>query len=232
MVLHGNDANTDTSRPPALDGLTVKEAIPANCLQFNTGFNAGTAIAGNYYALEFGSLNGSNIAGSAYLKNDTTSSIGSVEMITDLSANSPTDESNYKFLLHDGTCTAPTSPFGIGGDNPELGAAGLDGSTGRLRTQSVLSNASAYTGTRAIALNNSEYVVLVTNNAKTTALACASLSPVLGAAPVAPEPPAEFSGTVAEATTVEDIQTGVGLPFGGRQQGYRSGNSASVHRLL
>ncbi len=205
MVLHGNEGNADITRPAALDGLTVREAIPANCLQFNTGFNAGSPILGNYYGLEFASLNGSNIAGNAYLKNDTTSTAGSVELVTDLSANSATDENTYRFLLHNGTCSAPTSPFGIGGDSPDIGAAGLDGNTGRLRTQAALSNASPYTGARAGALNNSEYVVLVTNNLKTTALACASMSPELGAAPDAPAPPAEFSGTVAEATTIEDI---------------------------
>ncbi|MBT8240724.1 MAG: DUF4214 domain-containing protein, partial [Acidimicrobiia bacterium] len=191
-------------RPAALDGITVEEAIPANCLAFASGFGTGAAISGNYYALQFESLNDSNIAGNAYLKNDTTSAIGSVELITDLSANSPTDTASYNFLLHDGTCDAAVAPFGIGGDNPAIGGS-IDGNTGRIRTQSVLSNTSAYTGERAVALNAGDYVVVVTNDAKTTALACASMSPVFGDAPEAPEPPQPFSGTVAQATTIDEI---------------------------
>ncbi|MFW2380727.1 MAG: hypothetical protein ACN4GZ_03135, partial [Acidimicrobiales bacterium] len=37
LVLHGNEGNGDDTEPAALDGLEVQEAIPANCLQVNTG---------------------------------------------------------------------------------------------------------------------------------------------------------------------------------------------------
>ncbi|MGI9610529.1 MAG: hypothetical protein ACR2NL_09590, partial [Acidimicrobiia bacterium] len=203
LVLHGNEGNGDTSRPAALDGLTVEEAIPANCLQVSAGFGSGTALAGNYYSLAFASLGGSNIAGGAYLKNTTTSAADSVQLVTDLSANSPTDTANYKFVLHDGTCDAPVVPFGIGGDDPEIG--GLDGNTGRLRSQMALSNATGFTGPRAAALNNGDYVVVVTDNTKATALACASMQRIFADAPEAPEPPSEFDGTVAEASTIDEI---------------------------
>lgn len=206
LVLLGREGQTDTSRPADRDGLTIQETEPSNCALL-TGGDGGSADAGNYYNLTFEEIAASGISGAAYLKNTTGGGIGSLELSTDLAVPAGNTDT-YSFTLHDAgadMCAAThTAPFGIGGDNAELGT--LDGNTDRLRTISgPLSNSSAFTGDRASAVNNGDYVLLVTNNSKDTALACAQLSRMFAEAPETPEPPVAFDGTVAEATSIEEI---------------------------
>ncbi|NNF53516.1 MAG: DUF4214 domain-containing protein [Acidimicrobiales bacterium] len=205
LVLLGSESETDTSRPADRQGLTVQETIPSNCALFT---NAQTGSGSEQmYNLDFVSYNGSNIAGPAFLKNNVNGVVGSVELFMLTSANSPTDGNVYKvrFAAPDSMqCSGDIAEQKIlPADNSDLGS-GITGANGVLRAN--LTNASGYSTTLE-ALNNDEFTIIITDDVvtPTTVHACANMRAARLAPPETPDPPAPFDGTVAEATTIDEI---------------------------
>jgi hypothetical protein len=208
IVVHGNQAQTDTTtRPLGPANLNVQELEPVACGLLGAG--ADSFINGNYYSLDFQPVGASELSGLGYLKNTTAGDAGAIEVQMELDAGTLTGV--HKVVLDgDTSCDSLAAPIGIQTIAPDLkvnGTADVDVNSGVLRSfEGPLLNTGAFEGDDATLINDGEFSILVTNEAKTTVLACAQLSPSFGAAPDAPAPPEEFSGTVAEATTIEDIQ--------------------------
>ncbi len=202
LVLLGSESEPDTSDANRRNGLTLQETHPSNCAQF---VSSGTSTGGQLYNLDFVSYNASNIAGPGFLKNNANGAAGSVELLLLTSANSPTDGSAYKARLaapDSMQCSADLAEQkSLPADNSDLGS-GFNANNGVLRAN--LSNASGYTTTLS-ALNNDEYTIIITDNPATKVFACANMRAARLAPPETPEPPVAFSGTVAEATSIDEI---------------------------
>ncbi len=211
IVVHGNESNSDMTVLPAPLNLMVRQAQPVACGQLGVG-DATAPINGNYYALEFEEVGSSGYSGTGTLKNTTASDAGSVEAHVLINAPAAAAGVHKVVLDNDTSCDALTAPIGWASIAPDLLANGtdqIDINTGVLRSIfGPLENTGAFSGADATTVNDGQFTVLIANESKDTVLACAQLSRTFGEAPEAPPAPSDvppFDGTVAEATTLEEI---------------------------